>query len=280
MTTYYDPRHAARKTVTRDAGLKKPSLSRSSPEPLYRQLAQHIEEAIRSGRLNPGDRLDSESVLSERFAVSRITVRLAIDDLVRKQIVLRKQGKGTFVTQPTVKHDLRKFHGLLGSLFSQAEAASAKLLRYELAPAPRDVAAILGLRPDQQALSLDRLYQIGGRPVALAQAWLVPEIAALPRAKAELISSEDMMRAAGMQIASSQVSIRAEAAGATAGRLLKLSARAPALVLRRRTIGADGRTKETGRVFFRSDAYELVCTTFSPGTSQGLFDIRTVEESL
>ena len=89
--------------------------------------------AIRSGQLKPGDRLDSESLLSERFAVSRITVRQAIEELVRKQIVVRKQGKGTFVTQPTVKHDLRRLHGLLGSLFSQAEAASAKLLRYELA---------------------------------------------------------------------------------------------------------------------------------------------------
>jgi GntR family transcriptional regulator len=261
-----------------DSRLEKPPLSRSSSQPLYRQLAQRIEDAIRSGRLKPGDRVDSESVLSDRFAVSRITVRLAIDDLVRRQIVVRKQGKGTFVTPQTVRHDLRQLHGLLGSLFSQAETASARLLRYELAQAPRDVTDALGLRPDQQAFCVDRLYLVDGRPVALAQGWLVPEVAALPRATAELISTEDMMRAAGIRIASSQVSIRAEAAGATAGRLLSLSPRAPALVLRRKTLGTDGRTKETDRVLFRSDAYELVCTTFSQGAAQSLFDIRNVEE--
>jgi GntR family transcriptional regulator len=265
---------------TMDATRQKTTLSRSSPEPLYHQLAQHLEAAIRGGQLQPGDRLDSESQLSERFAVSRITVRQAVEELVRKRIVVRKQGKGTFVTQPVVRHDLRRLHGLLGSLFSQAEAASAKLLRYELVPAPRDITETLALDPGQAALRLDRLYQIGGRPVVLAQAWLVPEIAALPRAKAELISTEDMMRAAGIPIASSQVSIRAEAAGVTAGRLLKLSARTPVLVLRRKAIGSDGRVKEAGRVWFRSDAYELVCTTGSPGPAESLFDIRTVKERL
>jgi len=251
-------------------------LSRSSPEPLYRQLAQHLEAAIQSGQLRQGDRLESESLLSDRFAVSRITVRQAIEELVRKQIVVRKQGKGTFVTQPAVKHDLRRLHGLLGSLFSQVEAASTKLLRYELVPAPRDIADLLNLRDGRPALRLDRLYLIGERPVALAQAWLVPQVAVLPRAKADLISTEDMMRAAGIRIATSQVSIRAEAAGATVGRLLKLSARAPVLVLRRKAIGLDHLVKEAGRVWFCSDAYELVCTTASPAAT--VFDIRNVAE--
>jgi GntR family transcriptional regulator len=279
MTTYYDLQDTACKAAMVTT-LKKPLLSRSSPEPLYRQLAQHIEGAIRNGQLKLGDRLDSESVLSHRFAISRITVRQAIEELVQQQIVVRKQGKGTFVTQPAVKHDLRRLHGLLGSLFSQAEAASTKLLRYELIRPPREVADALGLLAGQQAVSLDRLYQIGRRPVVLAQGWLVPEVATLPRAKAELLSTEDMMRDIGIHIASSQVSIRAEAAGAMPGRLLKLSARAPVLVLRRTAIGTDGRTKETNRVWFCSDAYELVCATGNAGFSERLFEVRNVEERL
>jgi GntR family transcriptional regulator len=261
-----------------DAIRDKPLLSRSSPEPLYRQLVQHLETEIRSGRLKNGDRLESESLLSERFSVSRITVRQAIEELVRKQIVVRKQGKGTFVTDPTVKHDLRRWHGLLGSLFSQAERASTKLLRYELAAAPADIAELLGIRAGGRALRLDRLFQIGGRSIALAQVWLAPEVAALPRAKADLISTEDMMRAAGIRIASSEVSIRAEAAGTTVGRLLNVSPRTPVLVLHRTATGTDGLIKEAGCVWFCSDAYEFVCTSGSPGTGEAIFDIRSVEE--
>ena len=251
-------------------------LSRSSPEPLYRQLAGHLEDEIRRGRLKPGDRLESEGLLTQRFQVSRITVRQAVAQLVRKQLLLRKQGKGTFVVAPAVRHDLRRSHGLLGSLFSQAHGASASLLRYELQVPPAEVAALLDLGQDRPALRLERLYLIDGRPVALAQAWLVPAVGALARATAELMSTEDMMRQVGIVITASEVTMRAEAAGAAVGRALDISPRAPVLVLRRRACSHDGAVKETGRVWFCSDAYEFVCSTGSPAGMDGLFDIRNV----
>jgi GntR family transcriptional regulator len=251
-------------------------LSRSSPEPLYRQLSEHLERAIRSGRFKPGDRLDSEGVLAGRFAVSRITLRQAVDELVRKRLLVRKQGKGTFVTAPAVRHDLRRLHGLLGSLFSQSDAASTKLLRYELAPPPADIAALLNLRKGRKALAHDRLYLIASRPAAFGQSWLVPDVAALPRVKADLLSTEDMMREVGIRVASSQVAIRAEAAGAKIGKLLKLPARAPVLVLHRKSVGDDGVIKETNRIWFRSDSYELICSTQNTNPMQSLFDIRDV----
>ena len=59
-----------------------------------------------------------------------------------------------------------------------------------------------------------------------------------------------------------------------------MSARTPVLVLRRKAIGADGRVKEAGRVWFCSDAYEFVCNSDSPGPVEDIFDIRNVEERL
>jgi GntR family transcriptional regulator len=253
-------------------------LSRSSPEPLYCQLATHLEGEVRNGRLKPGDRLEPEGSLTRRFQVSRITLRQAVTELVRKQLLVRKQGKGTFVTAPAVQHDLRRSHGLLGSLFSQADGASARLLRYELCIPPAETAALLRLAPHQPALALDRLYLIDGRPVALAQAWLVPAVAALPRSTAKVISTEDMMRQVGIVIASSQVRMRAAAAGALVGRALRISPRAPVLVLRRRSVGDDGLVKEVGGVWFCSDAYEFVCSTEKANHSQSLFDIDNVAE--
>jgi GntR family transcriptional regulator len=253
-------------------------LSRSSPEPLYRQLASLLDSAIRSGVLKAGDRLDSEGVLAERYGVSRITLRQGIDLLVRRQILVRKQGKGTFVTPQAVRHDLRRLHGLLGSLFSQAEGASARLLRYQLRLPPADIAEALALQPRAKALSLERLYLIDNKPVALTEAWLVADVAALPRVKAELISTEDMMRAVDIHVASTEVSIRADAAGARVGRLLKISPRGPVLGLRRKAFGADGAAKEVVRVWFRSDSYQLVCSTRTAGVMEILFDIRNVRE--
>lgn len=255
-------------------------LSRSSPVPLYRQLAGHLEDEIRSGRLLPGARLPSETELTRRYGVSRITLRQAVTELVRKQLLARQQGKGTFVTIPAVQHDLRRSHGLLGSLFSQARGASARLLRYDLVVPPADIAALLALRRAERALRLDRLYLIDGRPVALAQGWLACQVGALSRSTAKLMSTEDMMRQAGVAVASSEVTIRAQAAGAVVGRALDISPRTSVLVLRRKALGADGTVKEAVRVWFCSDAYEFVYSTETRARSHGPFDIRNVAKTV
>ena len=254
-------------------------LRRSSPEPLYRQLSMHLEAEIARGRLREGERIESEDELARRFGISRITVRQAIAELVRKQILVRKQGKGTFVTLPAVRHDLRRLHGLAGTLFSQAPDANMTLLRYELAAAPADVAEAMGLAPGRQALVLERIYLIGAKPVVFARDWLVPEVAAISHAKASLISTEDMMRAVGIHIAYAEISIRAEPAGALAARHLKTSTRAPMLVLRRQAFGADGRVKESGRLWFCSDRYEFFRSTQDP-REEGLFAMRSVTNGL
>ena len=197
---------------------------------------------------------------------------------MRKQLVVRKQGKGTFVTAPAVRHDLKRLHGLLGSLFSQAEGASARLLRYELRMPPADVAGLLGLAPRGDGAGVRPAVSDRRQAGRAGAGWLVPEVADLPRAKAELISTEDMMRAVGIRIASTQVAIRAEAAGARVGRLLKLSARAPVLVLRRKAFGADGAAKEIGRVWFCSDATSSSARPRCRSRWRALFDIRNVAE--
>ena len=188
-------------------------------------------------------------------------MRQAIEELARKQIVVRKQGKGTFVT--AAGREARPAPAArparLAVLAVRRREHGTAALRTRHAAARHCRGAEPATR-DSRRSALDRLYLIGGRPVALAQAWLAPEVAALPRAKAELISTEDMMRAAGIRIATSQVSIRAEAAGTVVGRLLALPARAPVLVLRRNALSTDGVAKEASRVWFCSDAYELVCT--------------------
>ena len=250
------------------------ALNRASPEPLYRQLAGQIEAAIRNGHLQPGSQIESEDALTKRHQVSRITIRQAIDDLVRKQLLVRKQGKGTFITAPTVRHDLSRLHGLLGSLFSQSEKASARLLRYELTKPPAEVAKAMDLKPSLAALAVDRLYMIGDKPVALAKGWLAPVVAGIPRTKAELISTEDMMLEAGIPVATSQVSIRAESVGVGIGKLLHVSARTPVLVMRRTSFGRDGAANEFGSIYFRSDSYEIVLSTHHSNRAGSLFDIQ------
>lgn len=255
-----------------------PPLRREAAEPLYRQLSSLIEEQIRTRVLRAGDRLESELALAERYGVSRITVRQAIGDLVQRQFLVRKQGKGTFVSQPAVRHDLRRLHGLLGSLFAQSDEARVELLRYELAVPPAEVRRAMNLRPGQPALALTRRYLIAARPVMLGEDWLVAEAAGVPRTTAGLISTEDILHKIGVRLAFAETSIRAEPVGAATGRLLGVASRSPVLVLRRKAFSPEGEVKEFGRLSFCSDSYEFFFSTKEPGAAGNPLAIRNVSQ--
>ncbi len=127
---------------------------------------------------------------------------------------------------------------------------------------------------NRRVLRVDWLYLIDGRAVALAEIWLAPEVPVMRRARAELISTEDMMRGAGIQLASSEMSIRSMSAGSRVGRLLGISKDAPILAVRRRALGIDGATKEVGSFWIRSERYEFVCSTHAQGFGKRAFGIR------
>ena len=77
------------------------TLERNSPIPLYYQLAQSIEDAITTGELGPGERLENELSLTSRLGLSRPTARQAIQELVQKGLLVRKRGVGTRLSAPS-----------------------------------------------------------------------------------------------------------------------------------------------------------------------------------
>ena len=72
-------------------------LDTQSMTPLYQQVAQQLEQAVNSGELRYGDKIMSESEMSQHYGVSRVTVRRAVDRLVESGVLSRRQGKGTYV---------------------------------------------------------------------------------------------------------------------------------------------------------------------------------------
>ncbi|MBM0238896.1 GntR family transcriptional regulator [Micromonospora sp. ATA32] len=79
------------------------AVDRSSPVPLYFQVAQQFAAAIQRGELAPGDRLDSELQLADRLGLSRPTVRQAIQHLVNKGLIVRRRGVGTQVVRGEIR---------------------------------------------------------------------------------------------------------------------------------------------------------------------------------
>lgn len=119
------------------------TLERNSPVPLYYQLAQSIEQAIHAGTLAPGDRLENELSLTTRLGLSRPTARQAIQELVKKGLLVRKRGVGTQVVRSQFSRDER-LTSLNDDLAKAGKVPTTHLLSYAVGPLGDDVAEALG----------------------------------------------------------------------------------------------------------------------------------------
>ncbi len=143
------------------------ALDRSSPVPLYHQLAQAIESAITEGRLLPGDRLENELSLTARLGLARPTARQAIQELTKKGLVVRKRGVGTQVLNTQISRDTR-----LSSLFDDLDQAgrhpTTTVLEVGQGAADDEAAALLlQSTADADVTRIRRLRGADGTPLAI-----------------------------------------------------------------------------------------------------------------
>jgi GntR family transcriptional regulator len=114
------------------------TLERNSPVPLYYQLAQSIEHAINTGALAPGDRLENELSMTSRLGLSRPTARQAIQELVKKGMLVRKRGVGTQVVRSQFRRDER-LSSFNEDLTKAGKVPGTRLLEYEVGELDQDI---------------------------------------------------------------------------------------------------------------------------------------------
>jgi len=149
------------------------TLDRGSSTPLYHQLAQSIEHAITSGELAPGDRLENELSLTNRLGLSRPTARQAIQELVKKGLLVRKRGVGTQVVRSQFRRDER-LSSLNEDLAKAGRVPSSRLLDFTVGPLDDDVRD--ALEGDQVTegdfVTIRRLRMADGVPLAILTNYL------------------------------------------------------------------------------------------------------------
>jgi DNA-binding GntR family transcriptional regulator len=114
------------------------TLERNSPVPLYYQVAQAIEHAINTGALAPGDRLENELSLTSRLGLSRPTARQAIQELVKKGLLVRKRGVGTQVVRSQFRRT-EALSSLNEDIIKAGKIPGTRLLEYSVGPLDQDI---------------------------------------------------------------------------------------------------------------------------------------------
>ncbi len=145
------------------------SIDRDSFEPAYAQLASILRQSMAAGLLRPGDQLPSESQLVERYGVSPMTVRRAINILVDQGVIIAEQGRGTFV-KPVAMSAATFQLGQLENLFGNA---IVQLLEARIVTADERVARKLALEVGKRTIYIRRLLWNEGQAAFYHREYLV-----------------------------------------------------------------------------------------------------------
>ncbi len=132
--------------------------------PLYEQIKLLILRGLSDGEWGPGEVIPSEMELARRYQVSQGTVRKAIDELVMDNILVRRQGKGTFVATLTDDGTNYRFLNLL-SLDGEKEYPKSEFIEFQRGKADAYVAKRLAIRPGSALAILRRVLKFSGEPV-------------------------------------------------------------------------------------------------------------------
>jgi DNA-binding GntR family transcriptional regulator len=234
-------------------------LDRSSPVPLYFQVATRMQEQIENGRLPVGGRLENEVELADRLGVSRPTMRKAIAYLVERGMLVRRRGVGTQVVHPKVRRPV-ELTSLWDDLAKTGRAPRTEVRSLEVGPASESVAATLGLAAGLEVTTVERIRYAGDEPLAIMHNVVPVDVVRLDPEELQRRGLYELLRAAGrMPRIASQV-VGAKAASAAEARLLGDARGAPMLTMTRTAWDEGGRIVEYGSHVYRANRYSFELT--------------------
>ena len=183
-------------------------LKQDAITPLYVQLMEELETSIRNGVYKPGDKIMTEAEMAREYGVSLITVRKAVGSLMEKGLVVRKQGKGTFVTKPKYSRNMKKLQSFTEMCEQMGVKPGARVLENRLIAADKKVADRLGIEPGSNVVYISRLRLADGEPVQVEKSYFPLKYAFLLEEDLNDGSMfECLKEKAGAKVASSEMMI-------------------------------------------------------------------------
>ena len=229
--------------------------------PLYQQIKGLILQSLQAGEWRPGELIPSEMELAARFKVSQGTVRKAIDELAAENLVMRRQGKGTFVATHSaqqVQYRFLKLHPDVGNLEGEGRA-QRKILECKRLRAPAEIARLLSMRSGDTVVQVRRVLAFSGIPTILEDIWLPGH--AFKGLTAEQIANYKGPTYAmfegdfGVRMVRAEEKLRAVLPDATQAELLDVSTQTPLLSVERLAYTYNDIPMELRRGIYRTDTH-------------------------
>ncbi|MCY1667005.1 GntR family transcriptional regulator [Rhizobium sp. SL86] len=226
--------------------------------PLYVKLKKMIEQAMSDGRLKHGDALPAERDIADAAAISRVTVRKAIDELVDEGLLVRRRGSGTFVVKPVprMQQPLTRLTSFSEDMRRRGMVAGSRWLdRGLFHPTPEETMT-LGLAGQARVARLVRLRTANDMAIALERTSLPDDI--LPDPDGVENSLYQALLSRNIRPVRANQRISAVLLKEDETELLGVPPGSAALSVQRIAYLDSGRVMEVSTALYRSDAYDLV----------------------
>lgn len=236
---------------------------RESPIPLYIQIEEELRGGIRSGELEPLAQVPSEAELSDRFGVSRMTARKALDRLVGDGLIFRQPGKGTFVAPPKIAHGPSQSLSFSAAMRAQKIPFETRVLEAGLVRAPSNIAAALALPTDGAVVFMRRLRLVLGEPAALHVSYLPARYSLL--LEADLTGSlSELMASVGARIESTRDTIEGVVARGDEARVLGVPVGTPLILIQGVARSSTLDPLRYTEALYRGDRWRFIVDTTRP----------------
>ncbi|MCL2831990.1 MAG: GntR family transcriptional regulator [Treponema sp.] len=229
---------------------------------LFMQLKDIIMQWIDSGELKPNDKLPSERVLMGKYNISRVTVRYALNDLVQKNIIIKKHGKGYFVSPPQkIEYQLDSLLGFIEEFTIKKMKCKISSLKREFLIPPKEVRSAFGTQPNEKVFLLSRLIFVDREPLAIDKTYLPAQVAVLLE-NMNLTNSilYRIFEKNNYKLTFADQWISAEKPGADEAKLLGIKSGDPILVIYRKTHVEGNAVLLFSRTVYRADRYQYYIT--------------------
>jgi GntR family transcriptional regulator len=144
--------------------------------PLYYQLENILREKIKSGEYRPEDSFPTEDQLVQSYRVSRITVRQALAALEKDRLIIRRRGKGSFVTEGKGHLEPMKLTGMIEDIIAMGIRTRTRIINFGFVHPPRKVTEGLKLDEDAKVLRIERIRSIKGLPISYTISYIPSDL--------------------------------------------------------------------------------------------------------
>lgn len=234
-------------------------IDKNSPIPIYHQLEEYVKSEIESGALKTDEAIPSEREYAERFQISRMTVRQALNNLVNDGYLYRQKGKGTFVNKQKLEQRLQGLTSFTEDMTERGMKPSNRLLSFEIIPAGAEIASRLHLKENAPVFEIKRVRLADNAPMAFETTYLP---ANLLRGLTEEIINHSLYRfieeKLSLVISEATQQIEASIAREPEIKLLQIEKGAPVLLIVRTSYLKDGAPFEYVKSAYRADRYKFV----------------------